>query len=524
MACGSTPDMIRPAIRLQGIAPASPLGRLFARETAAIASLMPSGDPMPAAARWRRTVSGGAAQWWDDTPAARAPQRRDAGGAADILVACFGAGSQSAAAGRIWRLMDGDGRWLLDPFGFLECCQRAPFLAHVVLAEQQGGKATVLATAHLSTRCRYRELLDRVARAAVHLVAASLCAASPPSGAVASPAPRRMHRSAAAIALGRGRVAAARTASTLRNWTLRADWAIGILNAGPDVLLQSRTLTPDRWIRPAVPHTYFADPFAWPGRPDVLLCESFDHRAHLGELHALMLQDGKLAEDRRMNLPLPPLHLSYPFTFREAGRVFLLPEMEAAARMALFELHADGRIAEICTVARNVRAADATLFVRNGRYWIAYSDAAMGVHDNLCLLYADALSGPWRPHRLNPVKIDIRSARPAGAPFVVGGNLFRPAQDCSVTYGGAVTVNLVHACTPERYAEETVAVLRPDPHGPFPHGLHTVTCTEGRIVIDGLRQSVDPRQFCALAAGALRRMLARHRAAGHAALAGPCAS
>src|SRR5213596_456309 len=51
--------------------------------------------------------------------------------------------------------------------------------------------------------------------------------------------------------------------------------------------------------------------------------------------------------------------------------------------------------------------------------------------------------GPWRPHPGNPVKVDVRSSRPAGGPFLFGGNLYRPAQDCSRTYGGGITINRV---------------------------------------------------------------------------------
>ena len=42
---------------------------------------------------------------------------------------------------------------------------------------------------------------------------------------------------------------------------------------------------------------------------------------------------------------------------------------------------------------------------------------------------------------LAAVKTDVRSARPAGTPFVYQGELYRPAQDCSRTYGGSIVIH-----------------------------------------------------------------------------------
>ena len=136
--------------------------------------------------------------------------------------------------------------------------------------------------------------------------------------------------------------------------------------------------------------------------------------------------------------------------------------------------------------------ADPTLMKVNGLYWIAYTDTGIGTYDNLCLLYAERLEGPWQPHVRNPVKVDARSCRPGGTPFWVDGRLFRPAQDCSREYGGALVVNRVEVCTPDDYQEVPVSMLLPDPSGPFPDGMHTLSFGNGRVAIDGKRISYHP--------------------------------
>ena len=120
----------------------------------------------------------------------------------------------------------------------------------------------------------------------------------------------------------------------------------------------------------------------------------------------------------------------------------------------------------------------------------------------MCLLHAEALEGPWRPHAGNPVKRDIGSSRPAGTPFVHEGRLYRPAQDCTGCYGAAIVVNRVRALDPERFAEEPVARIAPDRASPFPHGAHT-------LVAWGERTLVDAKRHGFVGAAFRRRALAR---------------
>src|SRR5690606_24256465 len=106
----------------------------------------------------------------------------------------------------------------------------------------------------------------------------------------------------------------------------------------------------------------------------------------------------------------------------------------------------------------DIHAADATLHEIDGRWWMFVCSSAKGQHnwDELHLYHADSPMGPWAPHRRNPVKIDVRSARPAGRLFATDG-LYRPAQDCSVRYGYATAINRIRALSPSEFREETVS-------------------------------------------------------------------
>src|SRR6202012_3975321 len=129
--------------------------------------------------------------------------------------------------------------------------------------------------------------------------------------------------------------------------------------------------------------------------------------------------------------------------------------------------------------------ADATVCQHNGRWWLF-----VGNHDDqdetkLFVFHAADLRGPWLPHAANPVKCDLRSARPAGPLFLVDGALHRPAQDCSRTYGGAVVINRIERLTPEEFREYPGQHLAPAAQGPYPHGLHTLSGAGNVTLVDG---------------------------------------
>ena len=89
----------------------------------------------------------------------------------------------------------------------------------------------------------------------------------------------------------------------------------------------------------------------------------------------------------------------------------------------------------------------------------------------------------------------MRSARPGGTPFRVGGVLYRPAQDCSSTYGARIIINRVLELGPEVFREEVAATVDPDPCGAYPQGLHTLSAMGDQTLIDGKRSIFAPAQL-----------------------------
>ena len=301
--------------------------------------------------------------------------------------------------------------------------------------------------------------------------------------------------------LGSVRARLARGVERLGERVLVEWWSVGRAPADLGALVAGRGLGAVDWVEPRSGAAYLADPFVWPGSGR-LLAEEMPTAGGRGRIVALEQGgDGKLGpatvvlED--------DAHHSYPCAFADHGAVYLLPETPEPGRTTLYRLNDDATLAPVCHVAPERRLADPTLFRAGGRYWIACTDIEIGAHDNLCLLHADRLEGPWRSHRLDPVRIDVRGARPGGPVFALGGALFRPGQDCARGYGAALVLHRIETLTPDAFREIPVATLHPDRRGPFPQGLHTLSAGEGCVWVDGKRLVFNP----GIVAGKLRAKL-----------------
>jgi hypothetical protein len=188
-----------------------------------------------------------------------------------------------------------------------------------------------------------------------------------------------------------------------------------------------------------------------------------------------------------------PRHLSYPQPVEEDGRLWLLPESHQARKVVLLRPEPFPRRWVVDHVLLDGFAGvDCTPVFHDGRWWLFCSDNDDDDQVKLFLFMAERLRGPWRAHPRNPVKVDRRSSRSGGRPFVHEGVLYRPAQDCTATYGGAVVLNRVLELTPERFAEEEAVRIEPDPKGPYPHGLHHFVPSGELTIIDGKRQRLGP--------------------------------
>lgn len=298
-----------------------------------------------------------------------------------------------------------------------------------------------------------------------------------------------------------------RTMEKLHSLFFHDQWAIGIIHGAIQDLAASGPSDPKlTWlIEPATRNDFFADPFALE-TPDgiYILYEYMDHTQPVGRIcYSKFSRDLDLLESGVVFQP--GYHISYPFLLQDQDSIYCLPEAGAAKRLSLFKaVNFPTKWEEISTISDNIRAVDPTIFKHDNLWWIAYTDGAIDENSALCLMYSQEITGPWKFHQMNPVKMDVRSSRPAGAVFRNGENLYRPGQDCSQTYGWAVAINLVTQLTPTEFKEETVNVIKPFTKGPYTKGLHTVCPLENHTVVDARRRVFVPSVFKRRLIGKLR--------------------
>lgn len=280
----------------------------------------------------------------------------------------------------------------------------------------------------------------------------------------------------------------------------RERWRIGIIEQPISRLIDGFDPTRIRWLD--VPFDGFlADPFGLAG-PDgalTILAEAFPWKERRGRIAAIERRsDGALAITPT-SLTFDS-HVSYPQVIEDEGAIYCIPETSAQRCVQLFRA-VEFPVSWVpdSVLLEEFAGADATVIRYRERWWMFAGNHADQDEAKLFIFHAAALRGPWKPHALNPVKCDLRASRPAGTPFVgTDGALYRPAQDCSRVYGGALTINRVTRLTPDEFEEEVTRHLRPDPGGPCPDGLHTLSALGELTLVDGKRHEFLPASLAAV--------------------------
>ena len=322
----------------------------------------------------------------------------------------------------------------------------------------------------------------------------SLCLAEagrPPAGAgggAAAPAPPI---GAGAVAAFAAATLARKAGDRLTGLCVRATrWRVGWrqLAREDDFLGLTRRLPETGYaVLPDDGRRYYADPFPFSAEGRRwLFVEEYCYARQKGLIAVAEVAEGRIGPVRPVLEE--PHHLSYPFVFAHEGAVFMIPESSACGRVELYRAR---RLPDswerVAVLLDGIAASDVTLTRAGGLWWMfaGTHPYQASVRDTLSLFHAPDLLGPWTPHPLNPVVVDLRQARPGGQCFRIGGTLWRPVQDATDGYGSALGLCRVDDLTPLTYRQTLAATIRPGPAWAR-DGLHTLNR-------DGLFEVVDGR-------------------------------
>jgi hypothetical protein len=227
-------------------------------------------------------------------------------------------------------------------------------------------------------------------------------------------------------------------------------------------------------------HRYYADPFPFRRNgQDFVFMEDFSFNRGRGCISVTTIENGSAST------PFPvleePHHLSYPFIFEHNGEIWMIPESGEARGIYLYRAEQfPGKWKREACLIDGIEAYDATLLRHQGRFWLFVCERICNSSswDSLGLFYADRLTGPWVSVH-NPVLLDARMCRPAGAIIQRLGHQIRPVQDCSLQYGGAVLLYRVDTLAVDKFSQVQIGTIHCGSSG-----CHTYNNYSGLEVID----------------------------------------
>ena len=265
-------------------------------------------------------------------------------------------------------------------------------------------------------------------------------------------------------------------------------WNIGYIESSLEKVMQQKRLSKIVWLFPKKKEAFYADPFIIKnGAYTYIFGEKYVFKKRGAKIFSARLEQGKIKEETDVFLNVRH-HVSYPCIFEWEDNLFLCLEEWKTRTISLYKAidFPVGWI-KLTTLIDNIDAVDPTVFRHNGLWWLFFTKKSDEPETKLFAYYSKDLLGDWEPHKRNPIKIDVRSSRPAGKIFCYKGQLIRPSQDCSRFYGWRIALNKIVHLSPYYFEEETIKTIDASGFRHYNKGTHTFNHLGNYIILDGLR-------------------------------------
>lgn len=259
-------------------------------------------------------------------------------------------------------------------------------------------------------------------------------------------------------------------------------WNIGFIEEGLGDTLQNNS-PKIHWVRKKFDDRWFADPFIlnYNSKEIVVLAEEYCYNVKRGRIARLVI-DRETYEEKNYEIILDlPTHLSFPFIYRIKDKIYIIPENSASGGSTVYEYDDAERCLKVLHHVCEEPFTDATIFNFQGAYylWTTKVPDANGKDLTIYNFDADLLKAD---KLIDSVRFPNNTARNAGEPFSVNGQLYRPAQDCTKCYGHGVVLQKV-ICQDGKWIFENANSFYPNSFK-YNQGVHTFNNYKGLIVID----------------------------------------
>lgn len=261
-------------------------------------------------------------------------------------------------------------------------------------------------------------------------------------------------------------------------------WNIGFVEEDIRDVLNADHLN-IHWLHHPYRDRWFADPFFLSVDEShiVLLAEEFCYASQKGRIAKLVIKiDGYVLEEMKIILELPS-HLSFPFIFRKADTIFMIPENCKTGQATVYEYNSQTDEVKQVSVLCHLPLTDAILIkMPDDRRYILSTKEPTQNKNHLHVYAVDTDTWKMNEQPIQDICFESNIARNAGDIFTCDGIMYRPAQDCNKGYGHGVVIQQMNYADGQFSLKDVRTFSSDIPE--FDMGYHTFNLMNGLIVID----------------------------------------
>lgn len=265
-------------------------------------------------------------------------------------------------------------------------------------------------------------------------------------------------------------------------------WNIGLANGPIEEFLKEEKPLEIEWFTNLPKNRFMADPFGMNFKGgQYIIYEDFRFDQGVGKIASFKLNNGSFVANEIVIDE--EFHMSYPFLLEYEDGIYCIPETYQANQVRIYkavDFPAKWKMEKV--LIENYAGIDSTVFKFEDTWFLFSTNYNDGPHYNLNIHYAHNIFGPWHEHPKNPVKTDVRSARPAGTMFVHEGTLYRPSMDYSEKVEGRITLNRIIKLTTEEFKEEMHTMINPFEGTIYADKVHTLSQMGSFTLVDGAKE------------------------------------
>lgn len=288
------------------------------------------------------------------------------------------------------------------------------------------------------------------------------------------------------------------TISNVLHYAYENKWTIGFVERSIQDIINNG-MGEVRWLQHCYKDRWFADPFILDVTDDYIqvLVEEYYDGIKRGRIARLDINRRTMQLEANVTLLQLDTHLSFPAISRKGGMVYIYPENSATGGLDLYEYDVKEssckRVRRICEEP----LTDAVMSDLFGKEQI-FSTHIPTQNGDVLTVYekqADMFVAQ------QDIRFESNIARNAGDWFREGGKVFRPAQDCNNSYGGAMILQEVVKNEDGSYGFTDLRRIESS-NKEYHTGCHTFNYYKGVGVIDvhGQRRPMMAAVFDALKA------------------------